>query len=195
MRSTLLPSLRLLAVLTLLTGVVYPLATTGAASLLFPRRAHGSLVARDGHVVGSELVGQAFRDPRYLWGRPATSTPPYDGRASGGSNLGPSNPALAEAVAARVAALRAADPDATGPVPVDLVTASASGLDPHVSPEAARYQAARIARARGVPVAQVLSVIDAHTAPRTFGLLGEPRVHVLGVNLALDAAARDNRAR
>ena len=189
MRSTLLPSLRLLAVLTLLTGVVYPLATTGAASLLFPRRAQGSLVARDGHVVGSELVGQAFRDPRYLWGRPATSTPPYDGRASGGSNLGPSNPALAEAVAARVAALRAADPDATGPVPVDLVTASASGLDPHISVAAAQYQVRRVARARGLPVDDVGALVTRHVEPPAFGILGEARVNVLRLNLDLDRIA------
>lgn len=195
MRHTVLPAARLLVASTLLTGLAYPLAVTGAASLLWPDRARGSLVVRDGRAVGSALVGQSFADPRYLWGRPSATTPAYDGALSGGSHLGPSSPALAAAVASRAAALRAAHPDESGPVPVDLVTASASGLDPHVSPDAARYQARRVARARGVPLRTVLDAIERHTEPRTFGLLGEPRVHVLGVNLTLDDAASDNRSR
>jgi K+-transporting ATPase ATPase C chain len=185
---TLRPALVLFALLTLLTGVAYPLAVTGLGRLLFPAQARGSLVEHDGRVVGSALIGQRFAQPGHVWGRPsATSPEPNNAAASGGSNLGPLAPALADAVRGRIAALRAADPGAAGPVPVDLVTASGSGLDPHLSVAAARHQAARVARARGVPEATVLGAIDAATEGRFLGLAGEPRVNVLRLNLALDA--------
>lgn len=184
MRAHLRPALAALVLLTLLTGVVYPLAVTGVARLLFPDRAAGSLVHRDGRVVGSELVGQSFDDPRYVWGRPSATR--YDASASAGRNLGPTNPVLAQAVVDRVAALRAADPGNAAPIPVDLVTASGSGLDPHVSPAAARWQAGRVARARGLETARVLAAIDAQVEGRTLGVLGEARVNVLLLNLALD---------
>lgn len=188
MTSTLRPALVVFIVLTALTGLVYPLAVTGLAQLSFPDQAAGSLLLRGGKPVGSALIGQNFSDPRYLWGRPsATSPQPYNAINSGGSNLGPLNPALTDAVKARIAALRAADPENAAPVPVDLVTASASGLDPHLSVAGARYQAARIARVRHLPLAQVHQLIDAQTEGRLFGLLGEPRVNVLQTNLALDA--------
>ncbi len=183
------PALRLFVLLSLLTGLLYPLLVTGVAQLAFPAQAAGSLVTHDGRTIGSALIGQQFTDARYFWGRPsATATTPYNGAASGGSNLGPLNPALTEAVGARVAALRAADPGNTVPVPVDLVTTSASGLDPHISPAAARYQVARVARLRGMPPAQVAQLVTTHTEAPLFGLLGEPRVNVLALNLALDAA-------
>lgn len=182
------PSLLMLLVMTVITGVLYPLAVTGLAQALFPRRADGSLIVRDGHVVGSRLIGQPFDDPRYFWGRPsATSPQPYNGASSAGSNLGPTNPALADAVRQRIAALRAADPGNTQPVPVDLVTASASGLDPEISPAAAQYQLVRVARARHLDVAQVRQLVATHTRGRWLGLFGEPRVNVLALNLALDA--------
>lgn len=182
------PALTLLAVLSLVTGVVYPLAVTGAARALLPEQAAGSLVWREGRPIGSTLVGRAFTDPRHFWGRPsATAERPYNAGASGGSNQGPLNPALADAVRERVAALRAADPGNAAPVPVDLVTASASGLDPHISPAAARYQAARVARARGLDPARVAELVDAHVEAPWAGLIGEPRVNVLALNLALDA--------
>ena len=184
------PALVLVAALTLLTGVAYPLAVTGVARLAFPRQAGGSLIVRDGYVVGSALIGQAFDDPRYFWGRPSATGPvPYHAGASGGSNLGPSNPALHDAVRARITALRAAERTAGGAVPIDLVTASASGLDPHVSPAAAEFQVARVARARGLDPRAVRALVATHTEGRTFGLLGEPRVNVLELNLALDATA------
>lgn len=186
MRTLLRPALSLLLAMTLLTGVVYPAVVTLAARAAFPRRAGGSLVERDGRVVGSEFVGQAFRSPKYLWGRPSATAVPCDAAASSGSNLGPTNPALSDAVSARVAALRAADPGNLAPIPVDLVTASASGLDPHVSPAAARWQAPRIARARGLPEARVVALLERFVEGRDFGALGEPRVNVLLVNLALD---------
>jgi K+-transporting ATPase ATPase C chain len=196
MRSEIRPALVLLLVFTLLTGLVYPLALTGLAKLLFPRQAEGSLIVRDGRAVGSRLVGQPFSDPRYFWGRlSATTLVPCDAAASTGSNLGPLNPALLDAARARIAALRAADPGAAVPVPVDLVTASGSGLDPHVSPAAAEYQVARVARARGLTPEVVRAVVRHHTEGRTFGLLGEPRVNVLGTNLALDDLARPGAAR
>lgn len=179
------------AVLTLLTGVAYPLAITVAAGVLFPDRANGSLLVRDGRVVGSRLLGQPFSDPRYFWSRPSATLPqPYAGEASGGSNLGPSNPALAAVVRARVERLRAADPTDRAPVPVDLVTASASGLDPHISPAAAEFQIGRVARVRHLEAATVRALVAAHTEPRTLGFLGEPRVNVLELNLALDSTAR-----
>ncbi len=172
---------------TLLTGVVYPVALTGLAQFLFRDSANGRLLLRDGRVIGSTLIGQPFDDPKYFWSRPsATSPSPYDAAASSGSNLGPTNPALPVAVAARIAALRTADPGNTKAIPVDLVTASASGLDPHISPAAALYQVPRVARARGLPEAVVRQFVAEHTAGRQFGVLGEPRVNVLTLNLALD---------
>jgi potassium-transporting ATPase KdpC subunit len=182
------PAAMLLLLLTLLTGIVYPLVVTVIARTLFPREAAGSLLMRDGRVVGSALIGQSFSDPRHFWSRPSATTPqPYAGTASTGSNLGPLNPALTDAVRERIAALRAADPGNTAPVPVDLVTASASGLDPHISVAAANYQAARVARVRGLPLARVQALIAAHAEGRLLGVIGEPRVNVLELNLALDA--------
>lgn len=179
-----------LLLLTAITGLLYPLAVTGLAQLVFPHQANGSLIRRDGRPVGSALIGQSFTDPGYFWGRPSATTPqPYDGTASGGSNLGPDNPALTEAARQRIAALRAADPDNKEPVPVSLVTASGSGLDPDISPAAALYQEDRVARARGLPPALVRTLVDRNTRGRQFGVLGEPRVNVLQLNLALDALA------
>jgi len=183
------PALTLFAVLSLVTGLAYPLLVTGVAQAVFADAANGSLVTRDDQVVGSRLIGQAFSEPGHFWGRPsATAATAYNASASGGSNLGPTNPALADAVKARVAALRAADPGNTAPVPVELVTASASGLDPHISAAAADYQVARVARARGLPEAQLRGLVDQHTEGRWLGFLGEPRVNVLQLNLALAAA-------
>ena len=188
MNPILRPALVLFTALTLLTGVAYPLLVTGIGQAVFPAQAAGSLVVRDGKPVGSALIGQNFSDPRHFWGRPSGTGPqPYNGLASGGSNLGPLNPALVEAVKARIQALRAADPGNSAPVPVDLVTASASGLDPHVSPAAAAYQVARVAKARGLPVAQVQALVAQHIERPLLGFLGEARVNVLRLNLALDA--------
>jgi potassium-transporting ATPase KdpC subunit len=185
--SEIMPALRMLAVLSVLTGVVYPLVMTGIAQLAFPRAANGSLIVVDGKTLGSELIGQPFDDPKYFWSRPsATSPQPYNGAASGGSNQGARNPALADAVKDRIKALRDADHDNAAPVPVDLVTASGSGLDPHISVAAAHYQLGRVAKARGVPQGNVQRLIDANTEGRTLGILGEPRVNVLRLNLALD---------
>jgi K+-transporting ATPase ATPase C chain len=185
------PALVLFLVLSLLTGLLYPLLVTGVAQAVFPHQANGSLVQRDGQTVGSELIGQPFSQPGHFWSRPSATGPmAYNAAASGGSNLGPSHPALAEAVQARIAALRAADPGNTAPVPVDLVTASASGLDPHISLAAARYQAARVARVRGLPAEQVNALVDQHTEGAWLGFMGEARVNVLALNLALDAQAR-----
>ncbi|MFL5245182.1 MAG: potassium-transporting ATPase subunit KdpC [Gemmataceae bacterium] len=176
-----------LVLFSLLTGVVYPFAVTGIAQALFPRQANGSLIEKDGKVVGSSLIGQAFEEPKYFWSRlSATSPGPYDAGASNGSNLGPTNPKLEEAVKERIAALREADPDNKNPIPADLVTASASGLDPHISLAAAEYQISRVAQARGMNPERVRQLAAAHTEGRTFGLLGEPRVNVLRLNLALD---------
>jgi potassium-transporting ATPase KdpC subunit len=187
MFSQLMPALRMLAMLTLLTGVAYPLLVTGVAQVAFSHKANGSLVVVGDKTVGSELIGQAFDDPKYFWGRPsATSPQPYNGAASSGSNQGPRNPALADAVKDRIKALRDADPGNNAPVPVDLVTASGSGLDPHISVAAANYQALGVAKIRGVPAQQVQALIAQHTEGRTLGVLGEPRVHVLGLNMALD---------
>lgn len=188
---TLRPALALFVLLSVVTGLVYPLTVTGVAQLLFPRQANGSLVMRDGQPVGSALIGQSFTDPGHFWGRPSATGPqPYNAAASTGSNLGPLNPTLVEAVKARVAALQAADPGNTRPVPVDLVTASGSGLDPDISLAAAHYQAPRVARARGLPSAQVKALIEHHAKRPWLGVLGEPRVNVLALNLALDTGAR-----
>ena len=188
MKTILRPALVLFVSLSVLTGLLYPLAVTGAAGTVFPAQAAGSLVARDGEVVGSSLIGQGFDDAGHFWGRPSATAPkPYDASASGGANLGPLNPALVEAVKARVDALRAADPGNAASVPVDLVTTSASGLDPDISPAAARYQAGRIARLRRLPPATVEALIERHTRAPFAGFIGEPRVNVLALNLALDA--------
>jgi K+-transporting ATPase ATPase C chain len=187
----LIQSVVCLAVLTLLTGIIYPLVVTGVAEVAFPHQAHGSLFTHGGRAAGSELIGQAFSDPRYFWGRPSATTPmPYNAGSSGGSNLGPTNPDLARQVKERVEALRAADPGNDQPVPVDLVTASASGLDPDLSPAAAEFQVSRVARARGLAESAVRDLVSAHTSPRFLGVLGEPRVNVLELNLALDERAR-----
>ena len=181
------PAVSLLIAMTLLLGIGYPLAITGIARLAFPAQAAGSLLRKDGQVVGSRLIGQAFSEPKHLWGRPSATTPqPYNGVGSTGSNLGPLNPALLDQVNANAKALREADAGNKQPLPVDLVTASASGLDPEISVAGARYQAARIASARGLSVAQVEAVISAHQQGRILGFLGEPRVNVLEINLALD---------
>ena len=177
----------MLLVMTLVTGIAYPLLATGVAQALFPHQADGSLIEKNGKPVGSELIGQYFDDPRYFWGRPSATAPqPYNGTASNGSNQGPTNPALREAVQQRIDALRKADPNNTAPVPVDLVTASASGLDPEISPAAAQYQIARVARIRHMRVEQVQALVAKFTQGRQLGLLGEPRVNVLRLNLALD---------
>lgn len=189
MNTQLRPALTLFVLFSLITGLAYPLAVTSIAQALFPHAANGSLVERDGKPVGSALIGQAFTRPEYFWGRPSAIAPvPYDASNSGGSNLAPMAPALLDAVKARVEALRAADPGNLSPVPVDLVTASASGLDPHISRAAADYQATRVARVRGLPVPAVQAVVDAHTEGPWLGFIGEPRVNVLGLNLALDRA-------
>ncbi|QOF78234.1 potassium-transporting ATPase subunit KdpC [Variovorax sp. 38R] len=184
------PALVLFALLSALTGLIYPAAVTGAAQALFPSQAAGSLIVLDGTTVGSKLIGQNFSDPKHFWGRPSATAPqPYNASASGGSNQGPLNPALADAVKARVEALRAADPGNTAPVPVDLVTASASGLDPDISPAAAHYQAARVARERGMAPDQVNALIVQNTQKPLWGVLGESRVNVLALNLALEASS------
>jgi K+-transporting ATPase ATPase C chain len=181
------PALRLLIVLIVLTGVIYPLMLTGIAQAVFPARSNGSLIEEDGKPVGSRLIGQPFDDPRYFWGRPSATSPfPYNAAASAGSNLGPSSADLREAVRQRVVVLRAAGPGNTALIPVDLVTASASGLDPDISAAAARYQVPRIARVRGIPEKTLVELIDQHTEGRVLGFLGEPRVNVLALNLALD---------
>jgi len=181
------PAITLFIVLSVLTGLAYPLLTTGVAKMLFPAQAAGSLVERDGKLVGSRLIGQSFSQPKYFWGRPSATGPmANNAQASSGSNQGPLNPALTDAVKARIEALRSADPGNEQPVPADLVTASASGLDPHISRAAAEYQVARVARARGLPVDKVRALVGEHTEGRWLGFLGEPRVAVLPLNLALD---------
>jgi len=198
MRDQIRPAIVMLVLLTIIAGLAYPLAVTGMAQALFPHQANGSLIVKDGQAIGSELIGQPFDactrdgcgagDPSYFWGRPSATVPfPYNAAASAGSNLGPGNPALEEAVKARIEALRAADPGNTRPVPVDLVTASASGLDPHISVAAALYQVPRVARERGLTEDQVTALVRQFTAGRQLGVLGEPRVNVLNLNLALDA--------
>ncbi|MEB2334537.1 MAG: potassium-transporting ATPase subunit KdpC [Anaerolineaceae bacterium] len=186
MNAQLRPALTIFALLTLITGVIYPLAVTGIAQLVFPHQANGSLVTISGKTYGSEFIGQQFDDPKYFWGR--LSAVNYDSSTSSGSNYGPMNPALIEAVQARIDALKAADPDNTLPIPVDLVTASGSGLDPHISVAAALYQVARVASSRGLSEADVIALVNQHTQGRQFGVLGEPRVNVLLLNLALDGS-------
>jgi len=185
------PALVLLALFTAITGVVYPVMVTAAAQVLFPWQANGSLVETGNTVQGSWLIGQSFRDTRYFWGRPsATSPTAYNAAASSGSNLGPTNPALLSAVKDRIAALKAADPSNLAPIPIDLVTASASGLDPHLSPAAATYQVGRVAKLRGLPEERVRALVEEHTEGRSLGAVGERRVNVLGLNLALDALSK-----
>jgi len=189
------PALVLLLIMTLVTGAIYPLVVTGIAQVLFPRQANGSLIERDGKpakdgvgAVGSKFIGQPFSDPKHFWGRPSATSPyPYNASASSGSNQGPLNPALADAVRDRIKSLRDADPGNAAPVPVDLVTASGSGLDPHISPAAAEYQVARIAKARGLDPQKVRALVAESTEGRQLGFLGEPRVNVLRLNLALGA--------
>ena len=188
MNTLLRPALVLFVLLSLVTGIAYPLVVTGIAQAAFPRQAGGSVIERDGKAIGSLLIGQSFSDPTHFWGRPSATSPMANNAAgSTGSNQGPTNPALVDAVKGRIEALRAADPGNAAPVPVDLVTASASGLDPEISLAAARYQAGRIARARSIPAAQVEALIEEHALRPQLGFLGEPRVNVLVLNLALDA--------
>ncbi|GAB3781933.1 potassium-transporting ATPase subunit KdpC [Dyella agri] len=178
----------LLLLMTVIAGIAYPLLVTGLAQVIFPVQANGSVIVKDGKPAGSTLIGQVFTAPKYFWGRPSATTPQgYNGTASNGSNLGPTNPALADAAKQRIAALQAADPGNHAAIPVDLVTASGSGLDPEISPAAAQYQVARVAGARGLPVSEVQALVLRHTNGRQFGVLGEPRVNVLELNLALDA--------
>jgi K+-transporting ATPase ATPase C chain len=191
MLAQIVPSLRMLALLTALTGVVYPLVVWGIAQVAFAHQANGSLIDVDGKLVGSALIGQPFDDPKYFWSRPSATSPmPYNAASSAGSNLGPRNPALTDAVKDRIKALRDADPGGVAAVPGDLVTASASGLDPHISVAAAEFQLARVARARGVTTESVRALVARHTDGRSLGLLGEARVNVVPLNLALDRAAR-----
>ncbi len=181
------PALMVFIALTLLVGVIYPIFVTGVAQLFFPAQANGSLMTQEGKTVGSELIGQSFDDPKYFWGRlSATPDFAYNSASSSGSNLGPSNPALAEAVKARVKALQSVDPRNSSPIPIDLVTSSGSGLDPHISPAATLFQAPRVARVRGISEATVLRLVEQFTEPRQWDFLGEPRVNVLRLNLALD---------
>lgn len=196
MRTQLRSALMVLVVLTLITGFLYPLMITGIAQLLFPRQANGSLILFNGQQVGSSLIGQPFDAPKYFWGRPSATSPfPYNAAASSGSNLGPTNDALTKAVQARIDALNAADPDNPLSLPVDLVTASGSGLDPHISPAAAEYQVRRIARVRGLDEAAVRRLVAQYTEGRQFGILGEPRVNVLTLNLALDTYVNEDHSR
>jgi potassium-transporting ATPase KdpC subunit len=188
MQRDLTTALLLFLLLTAITGLAYPGLVTGVAQLASREQANGSLIVRDGKPVGSALIGQPFSDPKYFWSRPSATGPqPYNGLGSSGSNQGPTNPALADAVKERIAALRAVDPGNTALVPIDLVTASGSGLDPHISPAAAEYQVQRVARVRGIDAAKVRALVTQHTEGRDLGVLGEPRVHVLQLNLALDA--------
>lgn len=184
MKTQIRPALTIFALLTIITGVIYPLLVTGMSQVLFPSQANGSLIIVDRKPVGSELIGQQFDDPKYFWGR--LSAAGYNAAASSGSNYGPMNPTLMDMVQARIDALKAVDPDNTLPIPVDLVTASASGLDPHISVAAALYQVSRVAAARGLSEADVQSLVEKYTEDRQFGFLGEPRVNVLLLNLALD---------
>lgn len=187
MRKAIKQAVLLFVVLSILTGIVYPLAITGIAQAVFPRQANGSIIYREEKPVASSLIGQPFTDPKYFWSRPSATVPmPYNAGSSSGSNLGPTNPDLIKAVQERITALKKADPDNKVPIPVDLVTSSASGLDPHISPAAAEYQIARVAKARGFDMGKVRQLVAKHTETRTFGLLGEPRVNVVELNLDLD---------
>jgi K+-transporting ATPase ATPase C chain len=184
-------SLVMLLIFSVLTGLVYPLVITGVAQVMFPGRANGSLIVRDGKTVGSELIGQPFDDPKYFWSRPSATGPmAYNAGSSSGSNLAVGNPAQTDAIKARVAKLRESDPGNQAPIPIDLVTASGSGLDPHISPAAARFQIPRVARARGVSEETLRALVEKHTAARQWGVLGEPRVNVLELNLALSDVNR-----
>ena len=190
MRAQLKTAIVLLALLTLMTGVIYPLVVTVIAQVAFPAQANGSLIVKDGKAIGSELIGQPFDDPKYFWGRLSATGPfPYNAAASAGSNYGPTNPVLIEMVQGRITALQAADPNNTRSIPVDLVTASGSGLDPHISPAAAEYQVARVARSRGLDESVVRQLVAQYTQGRDLGVLGEPRTNVLELNLALDEMA------
>ena len=187
MRTQFRPAIVSIAIFTLLTGILYPLMITGIAQVIFPHQANGSLIVQNGQVVGSELIGQPFDNPRYFWGRPSATSPfPYNAAASTGSNLGPTNPALTEEVKARIAALKAVDPTNKSPIPVDLITASGSGLDPNISVAAALYQVPRVAKSRGLSEEVVGALVDRFTEDRQLGVLGELRVNVLELNLALD---------
>jgi len=191
MKTLLRPALSLFIVLTLITGALYPLLITGITKTLYPDQTAGSLIVRDGKTVGSRLIGQNFSDPKYFWGRPSATSPmPNNASASSGSNLGPLNPALSDAVKARIEALKAADPGNDKPIPVDLVTTSASGLDPQISPATATYQIERVARLRGLNSAAVKTLVDQNTEGRQWSIFGEPRVNVLALNLALDDQSR-----
>jgi len=192
MRTLIRPAVSLFALLSIITGIAYPLLITGIAQASFPEAANGSLIAKDGKPVGSRLIGQNFTDPKYFWGRPSATAPmPYNASASGGSNQGPLNPALVDAVKGRIEALKAADPGNSQPIPADLVNASASGLDPHISPAAAAYQAERIARTRHLDPTVVNALIEQYTEGRQWDVFGEPRVNVLALNLALDAQRQE----
>jgi len=184
------PAVLLLLLFTILTGLVYPAVVTGIAQLAMPGKANGSLIESAGEPIGSELIGQPFSDPKHFWSRPSATSPyPYNASASSGSNQGPTNPALIDVVKDRIKALRDADPDNKAPVPVDLVTASGSGLDPHISPAAAEYQVARVAKARGMSPERVRALVTQYTLPRQFRFFGESTVNVLQLNLALDKPA------
>ena len=184
-------SIVMLLLMTVITGVAYPLAATGLAQLIFPQQANGSLIEKNGKPIGSALIGQSFTDAKYFWGRPSATSPnPNNASSSSGSNTGPTNPALIDTIKQRIDALHAVDPTNKAPVPVDLITASASGLDPEISPAAAQYQLARVAQARKLSVSQVQALVDQYTSGRTLGILGEPRVNVLKLNLALDAPSQ-----
>lgn len=187
MKTLLRPAISLFVLLSIITGLVYPLVVTGIGKVVFPHQTVGSLIVKDGKPVGSMLIGQNFSDPKYFWGRLSATGPyPYNGAVSSGSNLGPLNPALTDAVKGRIDALKAADPDNTLPIPVDLVTASGSGLDPQISPAAAAYQAARVTRVRHLDRGVVEKLVAEHTEGRQWGVFGEERVNVLQLNLALD---------
>ena len=186
-RDNIKPALLSFLILTIITGVLYPLFITGIAQALWPNQANGSLIYQNGKVVGSSLIGQAFDDPKYLWGRISATSPPYNASGSSGSNIGPSNPALIDEISGRIKALKAVDSDNTNPIPVDLVTSSGSGLDPHISLAAAYYQVSRISKHRGITENVVRDIIHKNTTGRFFGLIGEPVVNVLKVNLDLDS--------
>jgi K+-transporting ATPase ATPase C chain len=191
LKQSIRPAVVLFILLSIITGVAYPLVTTALGKWLLPTQANGSLIEKDGKIIGSSLIGQNFTEPKYFWGRPSATGPyPNNASASSGSNQGPLNPALAEVVKSRVSTLKAADPNNTLPIPVDLVTASASGLDPHISPAAAAYQASRVAKVRGLSASSIQALIDDNTEGRQWGVFGEPRVNVLKLNIALDKNAQ-----